>query len=172
MKFCAADCQGYFSDNFVVKELAVCREGDWCNFTFTCSKPFANLTQNEVKQVRYLENNIHGLRYSNPGMMFSPAFGNNVSIKDILKHHFKDMDRVYVKGFIKKKFFDEQLNEIFDRPPLVINIEDMPSCPKLERCIDHSYCSHHGSIKGSNSFACSKYNSVQVYSFIRSFLPF
>lgn len=109
MKFCATGCWGYFNDDFVVKEIAICREGEWLTCTFTCPKPFEMLTQDELKQVRYLEKNVHGLRYSSPGVMYSPALRSNASIHDILRYYFKDIDRVYLKGLIR--FVDEKLKK-------------------------------------------------------------
>lgn len=163
MKFAIVDCQGFFSDpkKFVLKELAVCSEQGVVNYVFRPIKPYHELNREEKKEVYFLEQNHHGLRYS--GGVFNAV----EDLPVILFQHLKDVDRVYVKGVLKHEFIKNVCNVIFKFTPKIVNIEDLYFVPKLQPIIDKTYCNFHF----TNQFICSKQNATSLYFCIKSFLP-
>lgn len=162
MKFIVFDCQGFFhKENFQLKEMSMYGSGLDVTYNFKPTKPFKQLSKKQQKEVRYLENQHHGIRYSSGNELKSEE------LHTIIYNSLKDVDRIYVKGHDKFDFIYNIVNSVFNYPPFIVNIENCISSPKITCIEDKNYCDNHSIEK----FICSRHNAKVLYNSIVSFLP-
>jgi hypothetical protein len=125
MKTVSVDIQGFnlkiksYKWEFYPKEISTY---DGCcleNYLLKPSTPFSELSSINKKQVRYDEEKIHGIRYSDGDI-------DSNDIQHILSEALKNYDVVYVKGHQKYEYLKQIL------PHLEIkNIENEEDAPKF-----------------------------------------
>ena len=135
MKFIVIDIQGFFNPpRFVVKEVAI-TDGTKSE-CFLVKSLNQNLTFAEKREVRFLENFHHGLKFNDGHVNLDECI-------NILKERIRNCDLVYVRGHQKEYFLQCIVNE--SERNKISNIEHKtpaftkqePTCfnHKLEKCM-------------------------------------
>jgi hypothetical protein len=139
------DIQGFFNTNFVPKEMSITLDGiNVYNYLFKPTTPYNKLSTKERREVRWLENNHHKIRYSD-------GFIHAGDIKAILRK-FK-FDTIVVRGHQKAEFLKPFARYISD-------VQD--DCLKYE--IGEHSCPNH-----SDEFAmCANVNVRKLREYINS----
>lgn len=154
MKFIVIDIQGFFNsklskDGFEAKELTI-YDGQRCeHFTITSPRSLCSLTNEERKEVRYLEKFYHGINYSAVGNMDNIEQVKSAIVNILDKYY---VDCIYVRGHQKLEFLNRLLYEAQIK---IVNVKcQMPKFYKSRpSCFSHNlkYC------------MCSKNNCIQLY---------
>lgn len=135
------DLQGVLlKRGFMVKELAI-GDGERVNhYIFKPHVSYRRLNSDERRQVLWLEDNHHGLRYNDGNT-------NSEEISNILKQFTKEVDLIFVKGHQKIEFLQKYLSL------RIINLENYLNVPLLNKT-NINCCMYH-----KNVFSiCSLYN--------------
>lgn len=131
MEFAFVDLQGFNSnENFVVKEICILTKNLKFHEIVKSPHSFSDLTSKYKQQVKWLENNYHGLRWSQGYITQEELLK---TIVPILRNKF-----IFVKGSNKLRWLREMLDQ---QIKFCVNIEDMDcniklSYPISKDCID------------------------------------
>lgn len=121
MEFAIVDLQGFiYNGDFVVKEICILTKNLKFHEIVKSPFPFTNLTSKCKQEVKWLENNYHGLRW-NHGYITQNEL--QKTIAPILKNKI-----IIVKGLNKIKWVQEILKQQVN---VCINVEDMGCIMKL-----------------------------------------
>lgn len=160
-KFVVIDIQGYFTNSFEVKELAIYDGKEMKSWIFKPKTPYQDLSESVKKQVKYIFYNIHGIHYNS-------GFTEYSQLNEIIRQELSNVHTVYVKGDSKSKLLEAICSQIevkYPPPPSIINLErianDVPNLyQSFARCIHHklSLCS------------CSIQNAYLLYNYILNML--
>lgn len=97
------DAQGFgVPDGFIPKELAITNGTQTCHYVFKPPCPFRALPSRHQKQVRWLENYHHGLRWSE-------GYVDLRKLPEILSAATNGEKIIYCKGIIKVQFLRKYL---------------------------------------------------------------
>lgn len=137
-----------------MKELAIAlHNGNIYHFLFKSNTLLRNLTKNELHCVRWLENNLHGIKYEDGYLLQESVI--NILHKFIKKDHL-----VFVKGQQKMEFLTKRLpyNNI-------VNLEDNDDhfydCPVFQKV--NNQCPFHNIDK----YMCSYENVKVLYNYLK-----
>lgn len=135
MRVAIVDVQGFQLQNeFIVKEMAIRIDNQLSHFLFKPKIPYRDLMDNEKRTVKYIERNIHGLRYSNGYVSYT-------EIDDILWNHLHNIDSILTSGHQKYNFLNMKLNELKLNRVELKNIEHSSNYIKMEigmpACLNH-----------------------------------
>lgn len=130
--------------NFVPKELASYDGKRISHYIFKPPIQFSHLSIENKRQIRWLENNFHGLRWS-VGWIDPNELSNILHLESI------DNINIYVKGLEKTKYIQNYLGEI---------VKEYPSSkPALHKTVQKPYCIYH-----NNTFThCAINNVISLY---------
>ena len=122
------DLQGFaFNNNFVVKEVAVLRNGKMLShYVFREPVPWSLLTKSEKSLVCWLRIHHHGLRWEDGHVPYSQARG--LINRDI----GTEPSLIYVKGLEKKKWLREILDDNFEIETIEVDYEDIARLKDLD----------------------------------------
>ena len=166
MKLIVVDIQGFNLPEFYPKEISFVNGHQNAHYLLKPPIPYCTLSHDIKRQVKYLENFHHGLKYSSGYVSYG-------DLDDILLNHIlnESIDMVYVKGHQKQEFLDRKLRELVDEnsAPKVINVEhingDQPPPNFLK---DLPYCLNHFT---NAKYMCSLRNSIRLYDWLYLNLP-
>lgn len=142
MDFAFIDLQGFcydHEDNFAVKEICILTKNIKLHEFVKPPFPFNELNNHFKKQVKWLEDNHHGLNW-NMGYITFQELRNTIS--PILKGKI-----LLVKGENKVKWMNDIL-DLDDQKIICINVENINCCLQLNKQ------------PNSDQFACSKHKYV------------
>lgn len=169
MKLIVVDIQGFNLPEFYPKEISFINGQQQTHYLLQPPFPYAELSFDIRKQVKYLENHHHGLKYSSGYVSYDV-------LDDILNDYILngEVDMVYVKGHQKQEFLEKKLLELSaensSAVPSVINVEHINTCidepPKFVK--DIPYCLNH---YPNCKYMCSLRNSLKLYNWLHSNLP-
>lgn len=136
---CVVDIQGFsLTDGFAVKELAI-SDGKMMNhYVFKPQVPYSQLTHSEQKQIAWLENNHHSLRYEDGHVSLS-------ELDNILHRFTAHVNLIFVKGKQKIQFLKQYITNV-----PIVNLEYSENIPNLVATVDSNSCMYHN----NKSFIC------------------
>lgn len=156
MEFAFVDLQGFNSnENFVVKEICILTKNLKFHEIVKSPHSFSNLTSKYKRQVKWLENKYHGLRWSQ-GYITQEEL--QKTIAPILKNKI-----IFVKGPNKLRWLREILGQ---QITLCVNIEDMGCNIKLSNPISKD-CIYQGN---ENIKCCNKHTFENSHCAVRNAL--
>jgi hypothetical protein len=117
MVFAVIDIQGFRVPEFVPKELAIFDGRHMAHYVFEPPYSIDQLTFNQQRSVRWLENNYHQLRWTDGDVKLS-------RLKPVLDRIRDNYDEVYCKGAMKREFLYTYFGENF-------TIHDLRDAPYL-----------------------------------------
>lgn len=164
MKFIVLDVQGFNVPEFTPKELVMYNGHQFGYFLFKPPKSFHSLDVDSAKQVKFLQGIHHCLEYNSGNICLQ-------ELPAIIRRHIidEDVNRVYVKGSIKKKFLQEALRTCNPETPItVIDLENVAECPNLTK--DLPLCVNHNIIYKKKCI-CSMNNCVLLFNWLMGLLP-
>ncbi|KAJ8969747.1 hypothetical protein NQ317_009581 [Molorchus minor] len=121
MKLVVVDMQGFNLSDFYPKEISFVNGQQNTHYLLKPPVPYRTLSCDVKKQVKYLESNFHGLKYSS-------GYVSDDDLNEILRNHLlnSNVDFVYVKGHQKKEFLEKRLFELGGiLTPSVVNVEHL-----------------------------------------------
>nr|WP_253308885.1 hypothetical protein [Rickettsia endosymbiont of Ceutorhynchus assimilis] len=150
---------GYFSADFLVKELAIYDGKQVNSWIFKPKILYRDLTYAQEKEVNYVFHNLHGISYNAGYVSYN-------QLNQLLMDNLKGIETVYVKGHIKKDFLIKVYTEMNVDPPIIVNLEYLGGVvPKLNPSF--TYCKNHR----INFCSCSVKNVYALYNYVTSLLP-
>lgn len=159
MKFMVIDIQGfYISSEFIPKEVTFLSGKHSGHFLLKPPKPFSALDNNCKKQTKWLEQNHHGIKYSE-GLI--PLEDMQVIIKKLVID--QNVNVIYVKGNEKKTYLQ---NILQGEDISIVDLFNATNCPSLHQKIN-TPCLHHF----KSPHVCSYRNCKILYDWIMTLLP-
>lgn len=161
MRLIAIDIQGFSTPEFVAKEFTYIKGFGLMNFghyILKPTKPFAMLDMRSRKNVRYLENQHHGLRYSGGSIPYEEIY-------TIIPQLASDADVIYLKGSQKKLFIEDIIKRYCDESNVKIVDVGMSDMMKFSKISPQ--CNHHF----LKTCICSLNNCMLLYNWILNMLP-
>lgn len=159
MKFIVVDIQGFRIPHFIPKEVTFLSVKHHGHFTFKPPTPFHELDSSTKTQVRWLEQNHHGIKYSEGLVQYE-------DVHSIFKKLTvdQDVDVIYVQGKEKKDFIYDILR-YEDHKINIIDLSDNSDVPNVKKI--KSSCLHHF----KPYHVCSFNNCKILYDWIMNLLP-
>lgn len=149
------DLQGFLSNpiDFIPKELTIYKgKNEVFTYLFKPKLKFKELRVHDKRQVHWLEQNHHCLKYDDSGNYENQL--EEKEIGNILRRTISNKDIIYVRGDLKQKFLMRYLN------CAIINLEYWNDCPQLSK--EYHNCHNH-----THNFSfCSKSNAKRLYNFL------
>lgn len=130
MGFAIVDIQGFFieKNKFTPKELTLLKNDQIAHFVFKQPYPFNKLPDVYKKQVKWLSNNHHCIKWNS-------GFIQPWKIRDILQNLTDDVCVIYVKGYEKARIIKNYIPS-----KRVIELPESPALiPDLPLCVFHQY---------------------------------
>lgn len=121
------DIQGFMLNrkHFIPKELAIYDGNQLSHYIFKPPFKYHGLTDDNKRQICWLESYFHGLRWSHGWVEFT-------LFRDILLHETRNDTIVYVKGYEKTKFIQRFLGykavEYPGDSPQLCKVSQSPTC--------------------------------------------
>lgn len=164
MRIASVDIQGFDLEEFTPKELTI-RVGKQINhFLLKPSQSYQSLTSKQRSTVNYVENHIHGLKFSNGYIDFH-------NLDAILRDHLSDVDVIYVRGSQKSNFLIQKFTYWSSNVPNVVNLEDYDGTswnpPKLTNNVPPSCMNH----KLGLNYNCTINNVEIINKWLLSLFP-
>lgn len=160
MKLAVLDAQGFqVNGEFVVKELAISNGQQIGHFLFKSLANFSSLSRSDKKSIKYLEDNVIGIRYSSGFIQYE-------ELNNILKNCLKDIAILYVNGADQFNFLTKKFDELNICGMKMINVENYGWTPPVYETVFPSCICHDG-----NQRMCSLSNCHYLYGWIMNFLP-
>lgn len=162
MKFIVLDVQGFFTKTFQAKELAIYDGKNMKHYVFKPERPLHELEDKYKKCISYVYNKHLGIHYNT-------GFEDYENVYSILYEELKNVDRVYVRGQLKKEFIWDCLstyNLCGDMMPHIVNLEYDTNCPKFEMGPPKN-CDYHD----RNICKCSINFASMLYKYVVKSLP-
>lgn len=165
MQLVVVDIQGFSLPEFYPKEISFVNGQQNSHYLIKSPVPYSALSPDIKRQVKYLECNHHGLKYSS-------GYVNDEDLNEILRNHLCAVNIVYVKGHQKQEFLEKRLHDLEETStPSVVNVEHlnvtMEQPPNF--CKDLPLCLYH--FNNSKKYMCSLRNSFKLYNWLYSNLP-
>lgn len=173
MKLMVVDIQGYNLPEFHPKEISFISGQQTAHYLLKPPFPSDTLNHQIQKQIHYLVNYHHGLKYSS-------GYINYDMLDDILRNHLLsgDVDMVYVKGHQKRRFLEDKICELTNSSsstftPDVINVEALldeeenNTIPIPNFIKDIPYCFNHCNYNS----VCSLRNCTILFNWVCACLP-
>lgn len=163
------DIQGFCIPEFYPKEISFTNGLQTAHYLIKPLVPYGTLSCNVKKQIRYLENNHHGLKYSS-------GYVSDNDLNEILRNHLLDsaVHIVYVKGHQKQEFLEQKLYDLGGTStPSVINVEHLDiSVEEVPNFFKNlPLCLYHSNNNNNSNYMCSLRNSKKLYDWLYSNLP-
>lgn len=168
MKLITVDIQGFTIDNqFSPKEIAIYDGTRIAHYIFKSPKMFNALTQDEKKQVKYLEWNHHCIKYNSGHLDYD---SNNIR-QQLLDICESGQIRIYVKGHQKKRFLQEVVLQESSLQSSVVDME-IVSPPTTFNFTKGLPCCFGHNNQRNKPCVCALKNCYDLYAFICSVIPF
>lgn len=155
MEIAIVDLQGFIhNEDFVIKEICILTKKKNIHEIVKSPFPFTSLSDKYKQQVKWLENNYHGLRW-NQGYITQEELHDTIA--PILNNKF-----IFVKGLNKIKWLREILSQQMN---IYINVEDMGCDMKLSKPFSEEEienikcCKNH---KFENNNHCALQNALLI----------
>ena len=164
MKFVVVDVQGYSLPDFYVKELAITDGKELKTYVFKPPISWSTLGEDQKKHVIYMEKEHHGFSYDYGETDYDEIYS-------ILCQGLRDVDTIYVKGrvekkFLEKNFLEKTLSDIKYKLPKIVILKRASKCvPKIQK--DMLTCGNHRLFY----CICSANNAYVIYNNIINLLP-
>jgi len=160
MKFVVVDVQGYiFKSGFCAKEIAVYDGKEVLSWVFKPKISYHDLTEQEMKQVKYCSEKFHGIHYN-----FGDTDADDISF--IISSYLSDVDIIYVKGDCKVKFLTKVFSHLKYNLPSIVNLKNYNGVNfRLEKSITD--CPYHN----LDICMCSVKNVKDIYKHVFDCLP-
>ncbi|KAK9720156.1 hypothetical protein QE152_g22239 [Popillia japonica] len=148
-RFLVIDIQGFNVPEFIAKELSITDGSHSIHLLFKPPIPFLKLEEKIRKNVKWLEKNFHGLRYSCGHVELN-------LLPSILKRICPLYDAIYVKGHQKLEYLKKYLPS-----SNIINLEHYANAPVLNK--RNVSCFYHTVYKSS----CTVSNVDMLYNYLK-----
>lgn len=164
MKIIIVDIQGFNLPDFYPKEITFMSGQQTAHYLLKPPFPITTLNNQVRKQIKYLENNCHGLKYDAGCIVYD-------QLDDILRNHLlnNNADIVYLKGHQKHEFLKNKLFELEEQIPSsapdIINVENIIDAPNFIK--GAPCCFNHINYKSM----CSLTNCNLLYNWLYLSLP-
>lgn len=112
------DVQGFRTPQFCPKEMSAFDGEHVCHYLFKPPFSFNRLEDNLKREVKWLENNKHGLRWSY-------GYTDLCEVRNIIHHLSENTDIIYCKGQMKAEYIQQFL--VSKSSPKVVNLEEAPA---------------------------------------------